>query len=89
MDKSDDFLWFIRFLHDFEYESGMPYAFELTTETIASMLTLSAKGKEEVIYRVRNSYSYMAKYSDAELFTTPIKTGLFGLTPHFLVYEKS
>jgi len=79
MDKSNDFLWFIRFLHDFEYESGMPFAFEVKNETIDGMLTLSAKGKEEVIYRVRNSYPYMDQFSDAELFTLPIKTCLFGL----------
>ena len=80
MDRCEDFLWFIRDLHGFEYESGMPHAFEVKNETIASMLTLSAKGKEEVIYRVRAFYSYMDKFSDAELFTTPIKTGLFGLS---------
>ena len=75
----DDFMWFIRFLHDLEYESGMPHHFEVTTESIADMLTLSEKGKEEVKWYLRSKFQFVEKFADEELFTLPIKTGLFGL----------
>lgn len=77
--RGDDFKWFVRFLHDLEYESSMPFAFEMKSESIADMMSLSPKGKEEVIYYLRDKYHYVEKFSDEELFTLPIKTGLFGL----------
>jgi len=75
----DDFKWFIRFLHDLEYESGMPHHFEVQTESISGMLTLSEKGKEEVNWYLRSKHQFVEKFADEELFTLPIKTGLFGL----------
>lgn len=77
--RCSDFKWFVRFLHDLECESSMPFAFEMKSESIADIMSLSPKGKEEVIYYLRDKYHYVEKFTDEQLFTLPIKTELFGL----------